>query len=175
MALEIKDTFVRGHLIATLKKLSDGQFETFKNELFKTSMKELVGAGDEYIDEPNVFKELVTVEDTVNKLIGKFGRTYALIAAATVMDKMEKRDLAKVLRREVRDLAVTSHGLKEKPKGREIVKGVFRVTTGVAIGVVSFGAVGAATAGAPLAASFMGIAVGGAFIVNGMKHIFKRK
>ncbi|XP_053870793.1 uncharacterized protein LOC128829413 [Malaclemys terrapin pileata] len=113
---EVKRAFVQQRLTANLETLRKDQFEMFKDVLCETSMKDLVRAGDEFLDEPNTFQRDASLENLVEDLIGKFGRTYALTAAATVMEKIGRRDLAKELQREEEVLEPTQC-LRRKPKG----------------------------------------------------------
>ncbi|XP_039366364.1 uncharacterized protein LOC120388539 isoform X2 [Mauremys reevesii] len=114
---EVKGAFVRQRLTANLATLREDQFEKFKDVLCETPVKDLVRAGDEFLDAPNTFQRDASLETLAEDLIGKFGRTYALRAAATVMEKIERRDLAKELERELHEFEVTQHGLMRKPKG----------------------------------------------------------
>ncbi|XP_034647897.1 uncharacterized protein LOC117888525 isoform X2 [Trachemys scripta elegans] len=113
---KVKRAFVRQRLTANLETLRNDQFEMFKDVLCETSMKDLVRAGDEFLDEPNTFQRDASLENLVEDLIGKFGRTYALTAAVTVMEKIGRRDLAKELQREEEVLEPTQC-LRRKPKG----------------------------------------------------------
>nr|XP_005312039.2 uncharacterized protein LOC101931268 isoform X1 [Chrysemys picta bellii]XP_023968212.1 uncharacterized protein LOC101931268 isoform X1 [Chrysemys picta bellii] len=113
----VKGAVVRQVLTASLETLRKDQFEKFKDVLCKTPMKELVAEGDAFLDAPNTFQRDASLENLVEDLIGKFGRTYALRATATVLEKIGRRDLAKELQGELQALQVTSHGLRRKPKG----------------------------------------------------------
>nr|XP_032626062.1 uncharacterized protein LOC116818890 [Chelonoidis abingdonii] len=114
--LKVKGAFVRQLLTTNLETLRKDQFENFRDVLCKTPVKDLVRAGDEFLDEPNTFHRDASLETIVEDLIGKCGRTYALTAAATVMEKIGRRDLAKELQGEEEALHVTEC-LRRKPKG----------------------------------------------------------
>ncbi|XP_044844039.1 uncharacterized protein LOC123349860 isoform X2 [Mauremys mutica] len=116
---KMKGALVRQALTASLETLRKDQFEKFKDVLCTTPLKELVQEGDSFLDAPNTFQRDASLENLVEDLIGKFGRTYALRATATVMEKIGRRDLAKELQGELQALQVTSHGLRRKPKAGE--------------------------------------------------------
>ncbi|XP_030403115.1 uncharacterized protein LOC115643342 isoform X2 [Gopherus evgoodei] len=112
---KVKGAFVRQLLTTYLETLRKDQFKNFRDVLCETPVKDLVRAGDEFLDEPNTFQRDASLETLVEDLIGKFGRTYALTAAATVMEKIGRRDFAKELQGEEEALHVTEC-LRRKPK-----------------------------------------------------------
>ncbi|CAM4704991.1 unnamed protein product [Caretta caretta] len=148
MASVAKGTAVRQILTTRLKKLNTDQFKKFKRLLCKTPMNELVCEFD-YYDKPNTFQRNASLEEVVEALIQNLGRTYALRAAATVMEKVPQRELAQELAREAGDLQPSHHGLEKKPKGK--LKGLTLI--------------GAGTGGIYLAASAAGASVMGPVIL----------
>ncbi|XP_044844080.1 uncharacterized protein LOC123349879 isoform X2 [Mauremys mutica] len=168
---EVKGAFVRQRLTANLATLRKDQFKKFKDVLCETPVKDLVRAGDEFLDAPNTFQRDASLETLVEDLIGKFGRTNALRAAATVMEKIGRRDLAKELERELHDVAETQHELER----RKVGPGVTLIGFGVgALAGAGYWAMAAAsvTGASMFGPVTLGIASGAA-VWTGIKYLRK--
>ncbi|CAM4624004.1 unnamed protein product [Lepidochelys kempii] len=164
MASDAKGTTVRQILTTSLKKLSTDQFKKFKRLLCKTPMNELVCELD-YYDKPNTFQRNASLEEVVEALIQNLGRTYALRAAATVMEKVPQRELAQELARETDALKPTHHGLKKTPKGK--LKGLTLIGAGT--GGIYLGYLAASAAGASVMGPVILAITSGAAILKGIK------